>query len=75
MTDLLRMQQRAKAYQVIGNVLYKTSVTWPLLHCLSKADGIELLAGIHSGICRGSHQLQKPCRKSIQTRVLLAIDH
>jgi hypothetical protein len=26
-TDLLRMQQRARAYQIIGNDLYKISVT------------------------------------------------
>jgi hypothetical protein len=26
-TELLRMQQRARAYQIIGNDLYKTSVT------------------------------------------------
>jgi hypothetical protein len=30
------MQQRAKAYQVIRDELYKTSVTGPLLCCLSK---------------------------------------
>jgi hypothetical protein len=42
-TDLLRMQQRARAYQIIGNDLYKTSVTGPLLRFLSKAEGKELL--------------------------------
>jgi hypothetical protein len=26
-TELLRMHQRAKAYQIIGDELYKTSVT------------------------------------------------
>jgi hypothetical protein len=30
-----------------------TSVTWPLLRCLSKDEGIELLAQTHSGICGG----------------------
>jgi ribonuclease HI len=33
--ELTRMQQRAKAYQIIREELYKTSVTWPLLHYLS----------------------------------------
>jgi hypothetical protein len=42
-TELTRMQQRAKAYQIIGDELYKTSVTWPLLHCLSRDKGKELL--------------------------------
>jgi ribonuclease HI len=34
--ELIRMQQRAKVYQVIGEELYKTSITGPLLRCLSK---------------------------------------
>jgi hypothetical protein len=48
--ELLRMQQRVKAYQVIGNELYKTSVMRPLLCCLSKAEGRELFTEIHSGV-------------------------
>jgi hypothetical protein len=52
-TELLRMQQRAKAYIVIENELYKTSVAGPLLRCLSKVEGKELLAKIHSGVCGG----------------------
>jgi hypothetical protein len=51
--ELLRMQQRAKAYQVIGDELCKTSVTGPLLHCLSKNEGKELLIETHSSICGG----------------------
>jgi hypothetical protein len=47
------MQQRVKAYQVINNELYKTLVTGPLLHCLSKAEGRELLIEIYLGVCRG----------------------
>jgi hypothetical protein len=42
-TELLRMQQRTKAYQVIGDELYKTSVIGLLLHCLSRDEGKELL--------------------------------
>jgi hypothetical protein len=51
--ELIRMQQRAKAYQIIGDELYKTSVTGPLLHCLSRDEGKELLTQIHSGVCGG----------------------
>jgi hypothetical protein len=36
-TEHIRMQQRAKAYQIVGNGLYKTSVSGPLLQCISKA--------------------------------------
>jgi hypothetical protein len=49
--ELLRMQQRAKAYQFIGDELYKTSVTGPLLYCLSRDEGKELLAQMHPGVC------------------------
>jgi hypothetical protein len=34
--EQIRMQQRAKDYQIIGNELYKTFVSSPLLWCLSK---------------------------------------
>jgi hypothetical protein len=51
--ELLRMQQRVKAYQVIGDELYKTLVAGPLLRCLSRDEGKELLAQTHSGICEG----------------------
>jgi hypothetical protein len=54
-TKLLKMQQRAKAYQVIGNELYKTSDIGPLLRCLSKVEGRELLAEIHLGVWGGGH--------------------
>jgi hypothetical protein len=61
------MQQRAKAYQVIGNELSITSIMGPLLCCLSKAEGRELLAEIHSGVCvgAGAHLLQSPLSKSL----------
>jgi hypothetical protein len=52
-TELTRMQQRAKAYQIVGDELYKTSVTGPLFHCLSRDKGKELLTQTHSGVCRG----------------------
>jgi hypothetical protein len=51
---LLRMQQRAKVYQVVGDELYKSLVTGPLLRCLSRDEGKELLAETHLGVC-GSH--------------------
>jgi hypothetical protein len=51
--ELIRMQQRAKSYQVIEDELYKTSATGPLLRCLSKDEGSELLVQTHLGIYRG----------------------
>jgi hypothetical protein len=47
------MQQRAKAYQIIRDELDKTSVTGPLLRCLSKDESKELLTQTHSGVCGG----------------------
>jgi hypothetical protein len=51
--ELIKMQQRAKEYQIIGDDIYKTSVTGPPPHCLSKDEGKELLAQTHSGMWRG----------------------
>jgi hypothetical protein len=48
-----RMQQWAKAYQIIDNDLYKASVSGPLLQCLSKVEGQELLSEVYAGVCRG----------------------
>jgi hypothetical protein len=38
-----RMQQRAWAYQIVDNDLYNTFVLGPLLRCVSKAEGQEIL--------------------------------
>jgi sulfur relay (sulfurtransferase) DsrC/TusE family protein len=51
-TEHNRMQVRAKAYQIVGNDLYKTFVSSPLLRCVSKVEGQEILSKIHIGICR-----------------------
>jgi hypothetical protein len=48
-----RMQQRAKDYQIVGNELYKTSISCPLLHCTSKTKRQEILQEVHAGICGG----------------------
>jgi hypothetical protein len=37
----------------IDNDLYKTSVSSPVLRCVSKTQGKELLLEIHAGIYRG----------------------
>jgi hypothetical protein len=38
-----RMHQRAKQYQIVGKKLYKTSVSGPLLRCISKTEGQEII--------------------------------
>jgi hypothetical protein len=37
--EQMRMQQRARAYQIVDNDLYKILVSGPLLRCVSKEDG------------------------------------
>jgi hypothetical protein len=51
--EQIRMQQRAKAYQIVANNLYKASVSGPLLRCLITAEGQDLLLEVHTGICGG----------------------
>jgi hypothetical protein len=48
-----RMQQRARSYQIVDNDLYKISISVPLLRCVSKAEGQEILSKIHVGTCGG----------------------
>jgi hypothetical protein len=48
-----RMQQRARSYQIVDNDLYKISVSGPLLHCVSKDEGQQILSKIHAGVCGG----------------------
>jgi hypothetical protein len=51
--EQIRMQQQVKDYQIVGNELYKSSVSGPLLHCISKTEGQEILQEVHIGICGG----------------------
>jgi hypothetical protein len=53
-TEHTRMQQRAKEYQIVDDELYKTSTSGPLLCCINKTEGQELLIEIHTRICRGT---------------------
>jgi hypothetical protein len=51
--EQIRMQQRVKDYQIVSNDLYRTSVLGPLLRCISKTKGQEILQEVHAGICGG----------------------
>jgi hypothetical protein len=51
--EQIRMQQQVKDYQIVGNELYKSSVSGPLLHCISKTEGQEILHDVYVGICGG----------------------
>jgi hypothetical protein len=49
-----RMEARTRPYVIIEGELYKHEVFSPLLKCLSRTKGIELMKEIHAGLC-GSH--------------------
>jgi ribonuclease HI len=54
-----RMEARTRPYVIIGGELYKHGVCSPLLKCLSRAEGIELMKEIHAGFF-GSHIGSRP---------------
>jgi hypothetical protein len=51
--EQIRLQQQAKDHQIVSNELYRTSNSGPLLRCISKIEGQEILQGVHAGICEG----------------------
>jgi hypothetical protein len=48
------MQARIRPYKMIKGELYKEGVCSPLLKCISRDEGQELIREMHSSIC-GSH--------------------
>jgi ribonuclease HI len=54
-----RMEARTRPYVIIEGELYKCGVCSPLLKCLSRTEGIELMKEIHAGLC-GSHIGSRP---------------
>jgi ribonuclease HI len=54
-----RIEARSRPYVIIEGELYKHGVRSPLLKCLSRAKGIELMKEIHAGLC-GSHIGSRP---------------
>jgi hypothetical protein len=53
------MHARTRPYVIIEGELFKQGVCSPLLKCLSRAEGQELMKEIHSGIC-GAHIGSRP---------------
>jgi hypothetical protein len=54
-----RMEARTRLYVMIEGELYKHGVYSPLLKCLSRTEGMELMKEIHAGLC-GSHIGSRP---------------
>jgi hypothetical protein len=54
-----RMEARTRPYVIIEGELYKYGACSPLLKCLSRTEGQELMKEIHAGLC-GSHIGSRP---------------
>jgi ribonuclease HI len=54
-----RMEARTRPYVIIEGELYKYGFCSPLLKCLSRTEGQELMKEIHAGLC-GSHIGSRP---------------
>jgi ribonuclease HI len=54
-----RMEARTMPYVIIEGELYKHGVCSPLLKCLSRTEGQELMKEIHAGLC-GAHIGSRP---------------
>jgi glutaredoxin len=54
-----RMEARTRPYLIIEGELYKQRVCSPLLKCLSRTEGQELMKEIHVGLC-GAHIGSRP---------------
>jgi ribonuclease HI len=54
-----RMEARTRPYVIIEGELYKHGVCSPLLKCLSRTEGMELMKEVHASLC-GSHIGSRP---------------
>ena len=54
------MNSRTKQYSIIVGELYKSGVVAPMLKCISREQGINLLSELHARMCvahRGPHEI------------------
>jgi ribonuclease HI len=59
-----RMEARTRPYVIIEGELYKYGVCSPLLKCLSRTEGQELMKEIHAGLCGSCWGLILKCYES-----------
>jgi hypothetical protein len=59
-----RMHASTRPYVIIEGELFKQGVCSPLLKCLSRAEGQELMKEIHSGICE-AHIGSRPLLRKV----------
>ena len=54
------MNSRTKHYSIVTGDLYKSGIMAPMLKCITREQGTQLLAEMHSGMCgahRGPHEI------------------
>jgi hypothetical protein len=49
-----RLKHRSRDFVLVGGQLYKKGISQPMLKCVTKTEGIQILCEVHSGTC-GSH--------------------
>jgi hypothetical protein len=49
-----RLKHRSRDFVLVGGQLYKKGISQPMLKCVTKTEGIQILHEVHSGTC-GSH--------------------
>jgi hypothetical protein len=49
-----RLKHRSRDFALVEGQLYKKGISQPMLKCITKTEGIEILREVHSGTC-GSH--------------------
>jgi transposase InsO family protein len=52
--EIERIARKSRMYHLIDGVLYRQGANGMMMRCISKGEGIQLLRGIHSGVC-GAH--------------------
>ena len=58
--EIDRMNSRTKQYSIIAGELYKNGIVAPMLKCISREQGIQLLSEMHAKMCgahRGLHKI------------------
>jgi hypothetical protein len=53
-SEAKRLKHRSRDFTIVNGKLYKKGISQPMLKCITKTEGLELLREIHNGIC-GSH--------------------
>jgi hypothetical protein len=52
--EIERITRRSRMYHLIDGVLYRQDANDPMMKCISKDEGSQLLQGIHNGVY-GAH--------------------